>query len=149
MFLVASSCLWIHCSQGLGREWKSCWSSADRRCSNYIWVINNFIAYGGRGATYIRGLMVFTLYLSGANQTKTMAADALAPWSPGHQWTWLMYWLCRINKALSSRRNDSKYWYLRHFSVGKWKKMHVHNFMFPQNKFRIIRVRICGMCYEA
>ena len=30
------------------------WSSADRRCSNYIWVINNFIA--NAGAPYIRGL---------------------------------------------------------------------------------------------
>ena len=33
------------------REW-----SADRRCSSYIWVINNLIAY--YGATYIRGLTV-------------------------------------------------------------------------------------------
>ena len=30
--------------------------SIDRRCSNYIWVINNFIAY--LGATYIRGFTV-------------------------------------------------------------------------------------------
>ena len=28
-----------------GWEWRCSWSSADRRCSNYIWVINNFIAY--------------------------------------------------------------------------------------------------------
>ena len=34
-------------------------SSADRRCSNYIWVIDNFIAY--QGATYIRGSTVFFL----------------------------------------------------------------------------------------
>ena len=58
MFL-ASSCR-CHCpiqwSQELSREWRCSWSSADRRCSNYIWVINNFIAY--RGATYIRDLMV-------------------------------------------------------------------------------------------
>ena len=26
-------------------EWRCNWSSADRRCSNYIWVINKFIAY--------------------------------------------------------------------------------------------------------
>ena len=36
-------------------EWCS-WSSANRRCSNYIWVINNCIAYWG--ATYIIGLSV-------------------------------------------------------------------------------------------
>ena len=31
--------------QMLSREWRCSWSSADRRCSNYIWVIDNFIAY--------------------------------------------------------------------------------------------------------
>ena len=40
----------------LSPEWRCSWSSADRRCSNYIWVINNFIAY--KGATYIRGFTV-------------------------------------------------------------------------------------------
>ena len=29
----------------LSWEWRCSWSSADRRCSNCIWVINNFIAY--------------------------------------------------------------------------------------------------------
>ena len=59
MFLVSSrSCLRsIHLSQLLSWEWRCSWSSADRRCSNYIWVINNIIAY--RGATYIRGFTVF------------------------------------------------------------------------------------------
>ena len=49
MFLVSPcSCLCpIHWSQALSREWRCSWSSADRRCSNYIWVINNFIAYYG------------------------------------------------------------------------------------------------------
>ena len=58
MFLVSScSCLReIHWSQMLSWEWRCSWSSAVRRCSNYIWVINNFIAY--EGATYIRGLTV-------------------------------------------------------------------------------------------
>ena len=30
----------IHWSQVLSREWWFSWSSADRRCSNYIWVTN-------------------------------------------------------------------------------------------------------------
>ena len=39
------SCLCpIHWSQMLSREQRCSWSSADRRCSNYIWVIKNFIA---------------------------------------------------------------------------------------------------------
>ena len=47
MILVSScSCLCpIHWSQVSNRERRCSWSSADRRCSNYIWVINNFIAY--------------------------------------------------------------------------------------------------------
>ena len=58
MFLVSSRrCLRsIHWSQGLSWEWRCSWSSADRRCTNYIWVINNFIAH--KGATYIRGFTV-------------------------------------------------------------------------------------------
>ena len=28
----------------VSREWRCSWSSADRRCPNYIWVFNNFIA---------------------------------------------------------------------------------------------------------
>ena len=43
-------------SQMCSREWRCRWSSADRRCSNYIWVIDNFIAY--QGASYIRGFTV-------------------------------------------------------------------------------------------
>ena len=58
MFLVSSrSCLCpIDWSQVLSREWRGSWSSADRRCSNYIWMINKFI--GCWGALYIRGLRV-------------------------------------------------------------------------------------------
>ena len=63
MLLVSScSCLYpIRWSQVLSWEWRCSWSSADRRCSNYIWVINNFIAY--YGATYIRGFTVGTIGL--------------------------------------------------------------------------------------
>ena len=58
MILVSScSCLCpIHWSQVLSWEWRYNWSSADRRCSNYIWVIHNFIAY--QGASYIRDFTV-------------------------------------------------------------------------------------------
>ena len=58
MFLAPSgSCICpIQWSQVWSREWRCSWSSADRRCSNYIWVIDNFISY--QGATYIRDLAV-------------------------------------------------------------------------------------------
>ena len=42
----------IPASQMLSRKWRCSWSSADRRCSNYIWVIDNFIAYSD--ASYSR-----------------------------------------------------------------------------------------------
>ena len=46
MILISSCrCLCsIHWSQVLSREWRCSWSSADRRCSNYMWMINGFIA---------------------------------------------------------------------------------------------------------
>ena len=58
MLLVSyCSCLYpIRWSQVLSWEWGCSWSSADRRCSNYIWVINNLITYWS--ASYIRDLTV-------------------------------------------------------------------------------------------
>ena len=60
MFLVSScSCLCpIHWSQVLHLEWICSWSRVDRWCFNYIWVTNNFIAWG---AAYIRGLGIFEM----------------------------------------------------------------------------------------
>ena len=58
MFLVSSCsglCA-IYWSQLLSGESRCSWSSANRRCTNYIRVINNFIAY--KGVTYIKYLMV-------------------------------------------------------------------------------------------
>ena len=56
----ACSCLCaIYWSQVLSGEWRCSWSSAESRCSNYIWVIGNFIAY--LSAPYIRDLD-FSLY---------------------------------------------------------------------------------------
>ena len=58
MLLVSScSCLYpIRWSQVLSWEWRCSWSSTDRRCSNYIWVINSLTAY--QSASYIRDLTV-------------------------------------------------------------------------------------------
>ena len=50
------------------REWRCSWSSADRRCSNYIWVINNFIAY--KGASYIRDLTVLLQAVVGISRSE-------------------------------------------------------------------------------
>ena len=45
-FISSCSCLCaIYWSQVLSRKWRCSRSSANRRCSNYIWVINNLIAH--------------------------------------------------------------------------------------------------------
>ena len=62
--LLVSSCNWIYpirWRQVLSWELRCSWSSADSRCSNYIWVISNFIAY--LSASYIRDLTVFMWFL--------------------------------------------------------------------------------------
>ena len=48
---VSLSNLWSHV---LSRESRCSWSSANRRCSNYIWVINNAIEY--KGLSYVKYL---------------------------------------------------------------------------------------------
>ena len=76
LFLTSSfNCLCpIHWNQVKSQEWRSSWSNTDRWCSNYIWVINNFIAY--QGATYIRGFMVPTsgndILISSMDMLKTV-----------------------------------------------------------------------------
>ena len=57
MFYISSCCCLcaIFWRQLFSREWRCSWSSVDRRCSNYIWVINNFIT---SGVPYIRDFMV-------------------------------------------------------------------------------------------
>ena len=61
MYLKMSSTKWRPFYLGLNvlnREWRCSWSSADRRCSNYFWMIKNFIAY--KGAPYIIDFTVTT-----------------------------------------------------------------------------------------
>ena len=67
MFLPSPcSCLCpVHWSQVLSQEWRCSWSSAGRRCSNYILMINNFIAY--QCSTYIRGFMVIFISMNVTN----------------------------------------------------------------------------------
>ena len=47
LYVLLSSCKClrpIHWRQVLSRKWRCSWSSTDRRCSIYIWLINKFIA---------------------------------------------------------------------------------------------------------
>ena len=54
MFLVCA----IRWNQMLSPEWGCSWNSANRRYSNYIWVMSNVIDY--KGVPYIRGLTVYS-----------------------------------------------------------------------------------------
>ena len=47
-------------AKALSREWRCSWSSAGRRCSNYIWVSNNLIA--DLSASYIRDCIFISKY---------------------------------------------------------------------------------------
>ena len=106
MIIVSScSCLCpMHWSQVVSREWRCSWSRADRRCSNYIWVISNFNA--DEGATYIRGLTViqiqwkflFALIQILMNRSlQIFAQDTTALW-PQHVKNWVLN--CKKNKFL-------------------------------------------------
>ena len=56
----------------------------------------------------------------------------LMPWQrkePGHQQPW--YWLCRINRSLSSMRQDVNH--LHHLSVDKWQKTQIYSMFLPYN----------------
>ena len=85
MYFVSScSCLCpIHWSQVLSWEWRCSWSSADRRCSNYIWVINNSIA--NYDVSYIRGLIVNMI--DGLKKSSNWLSLFFGVWQPSTpQW---------------------------------------------------------------
>ena len=118
MFLISScSCLCpIHWSQVLSILWRCSWSSADRRCSNYIWIINNYIAYNG--ASYIRCLTVFPIFTtifyrkfhdsngSSINHFDGLVQDCSTCISSALTMEIMQFW----NKALISRLNGHNSW---------------------------------------
>ena len=106
--ILVSSCRCvcpIHWSQVLIRDWRCSWSSANRRCSKYIWVIANFISYWG--ASYIRGLTVF-YYLVANSLGLLVAAQCLyscwryltvgrRSWTGAAVWTWSIEILWKLS----------------------------------------------------
>ena len=48
------------------------------------------------------------------------------------------HWLCRMNGALSSMRND--FYYLHHISIGKWQKLQIHIYVFSKKSRTIFRL---------
>ena len=79
MFLVSScSCICpIYWSYVLSWEWRCSWSSGDRRCSNYIWVINDLFAY--KGASHIRDFIFMYFQVTGNHVTTVRYANLCFP----------------------------------------------------------------------
>ena len=75
MFLVSPcTCLYpIHWSQVLGWEWRYSWISADQRCSNFIWVITNYIAYEGVFILHVWRNLIYIINIMAC-------ADLAMPW---------------------------------------------------------------------
>ena len=91
----------------LSREWRCSWRSADRRCSNYIWVINNLIAY--LSESYIRDLMVYF--------ANTIVDDAPAPCVTRSS-TAMLFTIYTCTWVLFFRRKSFNY--LCELNVEKW-----------------------------
>ena len=66
-------------SQVLSQEWRCSWSSADRRCSNYIWVVDNFIVY--EGVPYIRDMTVVAHCINRIKQLGRRHEKVISSWS--------------------------------------------------------------------
>ena len=132
MLLVSScSCLYpIRWSQVLSWEWRCSWSSADRRCSNYIWVINNLIAC--KCASYIRDLTVSllgpTMYMQYIPKNMHMVCylfsllwfgtDQFFPYSSGsiHR-HWGNHMIASMLEAIL---DDTSFYYYPLFRVRSW-----------------------------
>ena len=143
------------------REWRCSWSSADRRCPNYIWVIIKFIAHWG--AAYIRGFTVLN-HLSSVSiwRLNTLRAGqnlCLTLWK--HIALSLVHYMCRW-KCQELIQVCSKCVYrfahltpVLEFNGGGWVKMQerffVCLFLFVslfENSRHINRIAEKGICHH-
>ena len=100
IFLVSPcSCLYpIHWSQAWSREWRCSWSSADRQCSNFIWVINillptkvhlilKFLRVNLYDSYEIQNVLLAELYISGLEDSELRdLCNDMVHGSVGHYW---------------------------------------------------------------
>ena len=107
MFLVLPcSCLCpIYWIQVLSREWRCSWSSADRRCSSYIWVITIVIAY--QSMAYIRGLTVSPKWYQHVTFDLIICKSLISykiflPCCTFSNAVWRYNFICRLNIKMSS-----------------------------------------------
>ena len=96
---IASFCSYqIYWSYGLSQECRCSWGRADRRCSNYIWVINNFNVY--QGTSYIGGLTVLIIYCGkfgwGNMSHPSHVFSYFVHWNWGTRCQWQYSWMKMI-----------------------------------------------------
>ena len=105
MFLVsACNCVCtIYQSQVLSREWRCSWSSADRRCSNYISVINTLIVYFS--VPYIRDLTVCLMYcrICEMGQLSLTEISPNLAW-PQHHWCKIAVLCVKFQRDSSTKK---------------------------------------------
>ena len=104
----------------LSREWRYSWSSADRRCSNYIWVMDNFIAYWG--SSYIRDFTVyifFILLIIHTHYTCRRRAGFDSVWDY-YEWASCKKYIQNVSQMwiTSNLMLGARLWYLQCFSTG-------------------------------
>ena len=110
----------IHWNQVLSREWRCSWSSADRRCSNYIWVINSFITYWG--ACYLRVLILISLAIKSLVNTKETVQYFVQPTKMLMK-AWILY--LQMLKTVSC--DDAIF-----VTIGSTRSCHNNNLQCPQ-----------------
>ena len=130
MILVSCcSCLCpINWSQVLSQEWRCSWSSTIRQCSNYIWVINNFIACWG--VSYTRDLTVTVITYPRLNFREFLLVKAV----PGKKFV-----LCFvIVKCLFLSENFAHVFWLQSLRVHCW----------TDNKSTLVEVMACRQRWQ-
>ena len=155
MFPVSScDCLYpIRWSQVLSREWRCSWSSADRRCSNNIWVINNFIAYWS--ASYIRDLTVGVVTPHGSSlvPTKQVTPAIMVGKQPSTR-TWIRNMTVtgtknRFRQDFSLKLRYDIYWMLKNSEtvqmiLSSASKLYQKHFVFLHNHFPAKKSDVVG-----
>ena len=117
----ACSCLCAtYWSQVLIGEWRCSWSSGDRRCSNYIWLINNSIAF--KCVAYIRDLTVQSGHgIASINQCSGVIMRAMAS-----------QWIC---SGADQRKHGGSAWQAFVRGIHRWPVDSPHKVSVTRKRF--------------
>ena len=113
----------IHWSHVLSREWCS-WSNADRRCSNYIWVINIFLPTKLRLILDVWGLTAVSscFICSNWNLSKTSVSDC-GIWETDDYWQRHFLYSLRASLCMESMIHIYEIWHFHYVNNCKRLKL--------------------------